>query len=74
MVKELEREYGRLKGHYICARPGITGPWQVSGRSNVGYEERIALDASYVEQWKLARDIRILARTPIAVLARDGAY
>jgi exopolysaccharide production protein ExoY len=71
---ELEEKYGWLRGHYIAARPGITGPWQVSGRSAVGYDERVTLDTTYIEDWKLSRDISILVRTPLVVMARDGAY
>ena len=71
---ELDEKYGELRHHYHHARPGITGPWQVSGRSNVGYDQRVTLDTTYIEEWKLTRDIGILARTPWAVVARDGAY
>lgn len=71
---ELDERYGHLSNHYKAARPGITGPWQVSGRSRVCYDTRVKLDTTYIEDWKLSRDIGILARTPIAVVARDGAY
>jgi exopolysaccharide biosynthesis polyprenyl glycosylphosphotransferase len=54
-------------------RPGITGLWQVSGRSRVNWDERIQLDYSYVRHWSLADDLEILARTVPAVVAGDGA-
>ncbi|MGL4339113.1 MAG: sugar transferase [Rhodoglobus sp.] len=55
-------------------KPGITGLWQVSGRSNLSWEESVRLDLYYVENWSMLGDIAILWRTARAVLARDGAY
>jgi exopolysaccharide biosynthesis polyprenyl glycosylphosphotransferase len=54
-------------------RPGLTGLWQVMGRSAVDWDERMQLDYSYVSHWSLAEDLRILARTLPAVLKKDGA-
>ena len=54
--------------------PGITGLWQVSGRSNTTFEQRIALDAYYVQNWSVWLDFIILARTVSSVLLRRGAY
>lgn len=59
---ELER-YGRHGAIYKNARPGLTGLWQVSGRSKTSYSERIRLDRIYVRRWSLAFDIRIMLRT-----------
>ena len=59
---------------YLSARPGLTGPWQVSGRNDVGYSERVALDVEYVRNLSLRRDALILLRTPIAMLTGRGAY
>ena len=74
-IVEAEKPYYReYLQHYKSCRPGMTGLWQVSGRSDVGYGERVALDARYVERWSLALDITILARTPVAVVAGSGAY
>ena len=53
--------------------PGVTGLWQVSGRNNLTYAERVRLDAAYARQWTLGGDLRILLRTPFAVLLRQGA-
>ena len=56
-----------------CVRPGITGLWQVSGRSDLSDSERIALDSRYARETSLALDLIIIARTPAAVLSRKGA-
>ena len=57
----------------IDAPPGMTGLWQVSGRSDIGWDERMQLDYQYVRYWSLTGDLQILARTIPAVLARRGA-
>jgi exopolysaccharide production protein ExoY len=54
--------------------PGLTGLWQVSGRSDVGFEQRIVLDLDYVQARNLRTDARILARTVGVVMSRAGAY
>ncbi|WP_345350486.1 sugar transferase [Actinoallomurus liliacearum] len=61
-------DYGRLS-----VRPGITGLWQVSGRSRLSWKEAIHLDLHYVDNWSLLLDVRILARTVSAVLGGRGA-
>jgi lipopolysaccharide/colanic/teichoic acid biosynthesis glycosyltransferase len=71
-VPELER-YGAARWHYLNVRPGMTGLWQVSGRNDVSYEERVRLDRRYVEQRNLRTDVGILLQTVKVVLARDGA-
>jgi exopolysaccharide production protein ExoY len=58
----------------LLLQPGITGLWQVSGRSNLAYPERTNLELEYVEQWSLGRDLRILTATVPAVLQRRGAH
>jgi lipopolysaccharide/colanic/teichoic acid biosynthesis glycosyltransferase len=58
---------------YAATRPGITGLWQVSGRSDVGYEQRVLLDSQYVQQWTFGGDILILIKTVKVVLARTGS-
>jgi lipopolysaccharide/colanic/teichoic acid biosynthesis glycosyltransferase len=58
----------------MAVRPGITGLWQVSGRSETSYESRVALDVAYVSRPSLLADISILLRTPVAVLSRRGAH
>ncbi len=71
-VSELTR-YGRVRWHYLSVRPGITGLWQVSGRNNTSYEERVALDQRYVEQRTLLGDLGILFKTVRVVVLREGA-
>jgi len=56
------------------AKPGLTGLWQVSGRSNLGWDESIRLDAIYVATWTPVLDVKILVRTVGAVLRGGGAY
>lgn len=72
VTEELER-YGIHAHEYLRARPGVTGSWQVSGRSTVSYGERVMLDAEYVRKWSIAVDLMILARTLPAVLKVDQA-
>jgi len=69
---ELQR-YGAAAALYIQVRPGLTGAWQVSGRNLVSYDTRVCLDREYIANWRLATDLRILARTPGVVLLRRGA-
>ena len=58
----------------LVVKPGLTGLWQVSGRSDLSWEESIRLDLSYVENWSLSRDLAILFRTVSAVVRSSGAY
>jgi exopolysaccharide production protein ExoY len=66
--------YGVHRDAYLSVRPGITGAWQVNGRSTVDYPERVAIDAEYVRSWSLWRDLAILLRTPVAVITARGAH
>ena len=54
--------------------PGITGLWQVSGRSELGFSEQVLMDIMYIENWSLGLDLRILLRTIPAVLSGKGAF
>lgn len=71
-VPELER-YGAARWHYLNVRPGMTGLWQVSGRSDVSYGQRVQLDRRYVEHCSLVGDLQIMLRTVKVVLGGDGA-
>lgn len=71
-VSELTR-YGRVRWHYLSVRPGMTGLWQVSGRNNTSYDERVALDRRYVEERSVWMNLQILLKTVKVVVARDGA-
>jgi exopolysaccharide production protein ExoY len=73
VVAELE-EYGRGKAAFLSLKPGITGAWQISGRSRVGYPDRAQIELDYVRNWSLRSDLRIILRTLPAVLAAHGAH
>jgi exopolysaccharide production protein ExoY len=73
IVKSETDFYGDLLEFYLEATPGISGLWQVSGRSNLGYEERARLDALYVRNWSRRVDEKVFWRTIPAVLGRIGA-
>jgi undecaprenyl-phosphate galactose phosphotransferase len=73
IVRSELRFYGRDADSYMRARPGLTGLWQVSGRSDTSYEQRVRLDVRYVQQWTFWLDIVILLRTIPIVLRRRGA-
>ena len=73
VADELSR-YGNYKPLYLQVLPGITGLWQVSGRNDTDYRERVNLDAWYVQNWSLWYDIAILFKTVDVVLNRRGAY
>jgi exopolysaccharide biosynthesis polyprenyl glycosylphosphotransferase len=70
---EVER-YASLVRRRLVVKPGITGLWQVSGRSDLTWDESVRLDLLYVENWSLALDIAIMLKTALAVLRRRGAY
>ncbi len=72
MDSEIEH-YGSDIACYYATRPGLTGLWQINGRSSTTYRRRVQLDIWYVEHWTLWQDIVILARTVPAVLKRTGA-
>lgn len=58
----------------LTSKPGITGLWQVSGRSEVDFEERVKLDAQYARRKSILEDVKIICRTPLAVIKGKGAY
>lgn len=58
----------------LLVKPGVTGAWQVGGRSDLSWDESIRLDVGYVENWALSTDVGIIARTVRTVLTSDGAY
>jgi exopolysaccharide production protein ExoY len=70
VATEIEK-YGANTGAYTCALPGLTGLWQCSGRSKLNYEERVALDVLYANNWSLRLDLWIMLRTIPAVLKFD---
>jgi len=74
VAAELAEHYGAAEEYYLAVRPGITGLWQISGRSETTYDTRVALDTQYATTMSIWTDIRILLRTPMVVLSRRGAY
>ena len=66
--------YGEAFEWYCRARPGLTGAWQISGRSDTGYHQRVQLDREYVLNWTFRSDVVILLRTIPAVLSTRGSY
>jgi exopolysaccharide biosynthesis polyprenyl glycosylphosphotransferase len=67
-------KYDKLDLNLLTVRPGITGLWQVSGRSDVSYEERVRLDMYYIRNWNIWLDISLLIQTIPAVISKRGAY
>jgi Undecaprenyl-phosphate galactose phosphotransferase WbaP len=73
VAAEVEK-YGQSFSDYCTVKPGVTGLWQVSGRSELTYPQRVQLDSKYAQEWSLRGDGRILMRTLSSVVNRDGAY
>ena len=67
-------KYGKFIREYFMVLPGITGMWQVSGRSDTTYEERVAMDTWYVRNWSVWIDMLYLFKTVKAVVSAKGAY
>ncbi|MBU9112182.1 sugar transferase [Bifidobacterium ruminantium] len=67
-------QYNQTYATRMLVKPGITGPWQVSGRSNLSEEESEALDVTYVQNWSMLGDVVLLFRTVGAVVTHKGAY
>jgi len=67
-------KYGRWGQTLLTVMPGLTGLWQVSGRSNTSYDDRVKLDMQYIDNWSIFLDIKILFKTIPAVMKGDGAY
>ena len=73
VAEEIDR-YGDSYSLYKKVTPGLTGLWQVSGRNNTSYEQRVNFDLYYIRNWSPWLDLYILARTVTAVLLARGAY
>jgi exopolysaccharide biosynthesis polyprenyl glycosylphosphotransferase len=71
--EELERYYGDSARDLLAIRPGVTGYWQINGRSDLAYEDRVRLDMAYIGGWSLGLDFLIMARTLRVILGRGGA-
>jgi exopolysaccharide biosynthesis polyprenyl glycosylphosphotransferase len=66
--------YDQIARRRLAVKPGLTGLWQVSGRSNLSWDETVLIDSDYVDNWRPGRDISIALRTVKAVLSKDGAH
>lgn len=73
VTAELEK-YGRWASYLKSIKPGVTGLWQVSGGNDISYDERVKLDAHYVQNWSLWQDLIILAKTAITIIWGKSAY
>lgn len=73
VAAEVEK-YGECFECYRSVVPGLTGIWQVSGRSELSYEDRVSLDCQYADRWSLRRDMLILMKTLSSVMNQDGAF
>jgi exopolysaccharide biosynthesis polyprenyl glycosylphosphotransferase len=75
MITEAEIDkYNQWDINLLTVRPGLTGLWQVSGRSDVSYEQRVRYDMHYIRNWSIWLDLQLLLQTLPAVLKRRGAY
>ena len=74
VTDEEPERYGGAVGEYLACRPGITGLWQVSGRSTTSYDKRVACDTFYARNWSLALDAKILIVTLPSLVISDNAF
>ena len=74
ITQEEVKKYGEYFEYFTAVRPGVTGLWQVSGRNDIDYSERVQLDVWYVRNWSIELDIQILLKTVLVVLGRKGSY
>ena len=74
IVRDEMNRYGAQIFAYLSCRPGLTGLWQVSGRNDVSYAERVALDAAYAAHWTIRGDLAIALKTVGVMVNRSGAY
>jgi exopolysaccharide production protein ExoY len=74
ITREEMSRYGALIDTYLKTRPGLTGLWQVQGRSDTTYDQRVKLDTDYVTNWSYSRDLVIILKTLPALLSRNGSY
>lgn len=72
-AEELEK-YGEHRELLLTVKPGLTGYWQVHGRQEVSYSERVQMDVHYIRNWNLGLDVRLLLLTPLRVIRGHGAY
>jgi len=74
IVSDEIQKYGAYFSYFKAVKPGITGLWQISGRNDVDYDERVQLDTWYVRNWSIEQDLIILMKTIVTVLLKKGSY
>lgn len=74
VVAEEIQYYGGDAQAYFSTRPGLTGAWQISGRNDISYPERVQLDCRYCSQWSFSKDVMIMLKTLPILLMRKGSY
>ena len=74
IVEDEKKKYGDKFRYIFSVTPGLSGMWQISGRSSTGYEERVMLDTYYIQNWSIWLDIWIILQTALVVITRKGAY
>ena len=74
ITPEERKRYGQAGWIFDTTKPGLTGVWQVGGRQEVAFEQRVQMDLFYVQNWSLGLDCKILLQTPFVVLRGVGAY
>ena len=74
ITQEEVAKYSQWDINLLTVRPGISGLWQVSGRSDVSYDERVQMDMYYVRNWSIWLDLQIAFQTPMAIIKSKGAY
>ena len=74
IVEEEVAHYGPYIQYYLQVRPGLTGAWQISGRNDTSYQQRVDLDTEYARSWSFGRDLKIIIKTIPAVLRSKGCY
>jgi lipopolysaccharide/colanic/teichoic acid biosynthesis glycosyltransferase len=74
IVPEEAERYGHWRENLLTVKPGMTGPWQVDGRGEIAYEERVRLSMNYIRNYSIWLDVQIIFQTIGAVLRGRGAY
>ena len=74
IIRDEIKKYGAFIKDFYMVRPGVTGMWQTSGRSDTTYDERVQMDTWYVRNWNVWFDIVLIWRTVAVVLKHKGAY
>lgn len=74
LVDQVENRLGKERGFYLSIKPGITGLWQVSGRSELTFEQRLDLEKEYIKNMSFLLDLKIIFKTVLVVIFRKGAY